>query len=191
MPDPDPDPDPLATPIRPSGQPYPVRPPTERDELPAAGLGAPASVPRRAGARLVDFVGLSIPVALVTTTLGVEIDADTGRVEGPLWPRFVFPIVFMLYETVLIGRYGQTVGKALFRIQAVDWGRGGLASYRQAAIRAVVPGVFLLLAVLGGVLGYLQFVAIVIYLSSLADVLYRGWHDKAAATIVLSRPRPV
>jgi uncharacterized RDD family membrane protein YckC len=140
---------------------------------------------------LVDFIGLSIPVALVTTALGVEIDGETGRVDGPLWPRFVFPIAFMVYETVLVSRYGQTVGKALFRVQAVDWERGGLASVRQAAIRAVVPGVFLLLAVLGGALGYLQFVAIVIYLSSLADVLYRGWHDKAAATIVLSRPRQV
>ena len=53
----------------------------------------------------------------------------------------------------------------------------------------IVPGTFLLLAVLGGAFGYLQYVAIVIYLSSLANVVYRGWHDRAAGTIVLSRPR--
>lgn len=180
--------EPSSDPVRPSGQPYPTHPPTRRDDLPDRGLGAPASWGLRAGARIFDYFLISLPIAVATSALGVEV-TETGRVEGPLWPRFLFPIVFMLYETVCIGRFGQTGGKMLFRVQAVDWERGGLASYRQAAIRAIVPGVFLFVAVFGGVLGFLQFVAILIYLSSLADVVYRGWHDKAAGTIVLSRPR--
>ena len=192
MPDPDslPDPssDPSLRPLRPSGLPYPLHPPVARDDLPDKGPGAPASWGLRAGARIFDYLLVSLPAVVVASWLGVEVTED--GIEGPWWPRFIFPVAFMIYETLLIGRFGRTAGKLLFRVEAVDWERGGLAEYRQAAIRAIVPGIFLFLAVLGGAFGYLQYVAIVIYLSSLANVVYRGWHDRAAGTIVLSRPRP-
>ena len=183
----EPEPEPHSDPIRPSGLPYLRQSPTTRDDLPDKGPGAPAAWGLRAGARILDYVLVGFVAVTLAAQFGVG-TTDSGRLTGPVWPRFLFPVMFMLYETLLIGRVGQTCGKFLFRVRAVDWDGGGLASYRQAAIRAVVPGVFAFVAAIGGVLGYLQFVPIIIYLSSLADVIYRGWHDKAAGTIVLSAP---
>lgn len=77
---------------------------------------------------------------------------------------------------------------ASWGLRAVSWERGTLPSIQEAAIRALLPGIFLFLAVSGGPFGYLQFVPIIIYLSSLTSPVYRGWHDKAADTIVLSYP---
>ena len=188
-PDPLPDPssDPSATPLRPSGLPYPLQPPSERDDLPDAGPGAPASWGFRAGARLFDLFLIYVISVTLAGIFGVKTTED-GTLVGPLWPLFIFPVLFMLYETVLIGRGGQTGGKFLFRIRVVDWNRGGLASYQQAAIRALLPGVFLFGTVFGGVLSLLLLVPIAIYLSSLANPVYRGWHDRTAGTIVLASP---
>ena len=64
--------------------------------------------------------------------------------------------------------------------------------YREAVQRrgidvAIVPGIFLFLYLL--IPPLLLFVPVV-YLSSIADTLARGVHDKAANTIVLLSPRP-
>lgn len=172
---------------RPSGLPYPLNPPVIRDDLPDKGPGAPASWGLRAGARIFDFILISVPCGALAAALGSELTDDGW--DGPVWPRFIFPVAFMAYETVLLATRGNTLGKYAFRVKAVSWERGTLPSFQEAAIRAILPGIFLLLAVAGGLFSYLQLVPIVIYLSSLANPVYRGWHDKAADTIVLSSPR--
>ncbi|MFM7062189.1 MAG: RDD family protein [Actinomycetes bacterium] len=184
---------------RPSGLPYPVRPPTERDDLPEVrgAPGSPASWGMRAAARLVDFVLISLPFAYVSSIAGVkEITAgpDKGELTGPLWILLLFPVVYMAYETALVSWSGQTAGKVLCRIKVVDWSTGGLLTPSQAAVRAFVPGVFLLLAAMAPLLGvpllgYLQFVPLLVYLTVAASPVYRGVHDRAAGSIVLSAPR--
>jgi hypothetical protein len=85
-------------------------------------------------------------------------------------------------------RFGQTLGKFLFRIKVVQWSDGHLPTPRESAIRALVPGVFLLIAFIGGPFFYAAVIAAVIYLTSIADTLYRGIHDKTSNTIELFAP---
>ncbi len=164
-----------------------------RDDLPDKGPGAPASWGKRAGARLLDVVLISLPSLLLAQALGVEVVTRDGTTEvtGPRWPLFIFPVAFIAYETFFIGWRGNTLGKYAFRTKVVGWDGGNLPTYQDAAIRALVPGVFLLVAVAGGgsPLSLAIIGTVVIYLSSLVDRVYRGWHDKAADTIVLSAPR--
>ena len=183
---------------RDSGLPYPLSPPQGREMLPDRGLpGAPASWGMRALARIIDFIIVSFPFTILVSFLGVETvtkGPDKGELTGPLWTLLLFPIGFMLYETALISRFGQTLGKWVCQVKAVRYTDGHLSYQQEALTRAVLPGVFLLAAsaapMLGvPLLGYLQFVPVIIYLSSLADPIYRGPHDKAANTIVLASPR--
>lgn len=166
--------------------------------LPERGFpGAPASWGMRALARIIDFIVVSFPFTVLVAVLGVKAirsGPDKGDLTGPLWTLLLFPIAFMFYETVLISTYGQTLGKWVCQVKAVRFSDGRLAFQQEALIRAVLPGVFLLAAsaspMLGvPILGYLQFVPVVIYLASVADPIYRGPHDKAANTIVLAAPR--
>jgi uncharacterized RDD family membrane protein YckC len=151
----------------------------------------------RAAARIIDFVLISVPFAFLSSAMGVkEVGSgpDKGDLTGPLWVLLLFPIVYMAYETVLISRTGQTVGKWICRIKVVEWSTGTLLTPQQAGIRAFVPGVFLLISatapILGvPVLGLLQFVPLMIYVTVAASPVYRGVHDKAAGSIVLAAPR--
>jgi len=183
---------------RESGLPYPLSPPVGREGLPERGQpGSPANWGRRAAARIIDFILVSFPFTLIVSALGVETitkGPDKGDLTGPLWSLLLFPIGFMIYETVLLSLFGQTIGKWLCQVKAVRYSDGHLAFMQESAIRAIVPGIFLLVASAGpmlgiSALGYLQLVPVIIYLSSLADPIYRGPHDKAANTIVLSAPR--
>lgn len=158
-----------------------------RDDLPDRGrLGAPAAWGARAAARILDLVIVLIPMNAVALVLGDR--TDTG-VEAPLWVRLIFPITFLAYETVLVSRNGRTIGKMLFRTTAVEWTTGELPTPKEAFIRALVPGVFYFLYLIGGSFSLLFFLPPVIYLTSVADTLYRGIHDKLANTIVLFTPR--
>jgi len=185
---------------RPSGLPYPFVPPTQRDELPElrGSAGAPASWGLRAMARIIDFVVVSFPFGFLTAAAGVKFvqkGPDKGDLIGPGWTLLLFPLFFMAYEVVLISRFGQTLGKWVCQIKVVDWETGELPTVSESITRAVVPGIFLLAGTAApligiSIIGFLQFAPIVIYLSSLGDRIYRGWHDKAATTIVLAAPRP-
>ena len=178
---------------RPSGLPYPADPPVIRDDLPDRGAGAPASWGKRAGARLLDIVLISLPSLFLASALGVGTAERDGVTEltGPRWPLLIFPVAFIAYETFFVGWKGNTLGKFAFRAKVVAWAGGEVPTYQESAIRALVPGVFLIVAIAGAgtMLSWLIVVPVVIYLSSLINAVYRGWHDKAADTIVLSAPR--
>lgn len=170
---------------RPSGLPYPDSTPFRRDDLPDRGQpGAPAAWGLRAAARIIDLVIVLLPANALASVLGTEVD---GRFEAPLWVLVVFPVTFMVYETVLVSRTGQTLGKIICRIKVVEWESGDLPTMQEALLRASVPGFFLFLYLL---FPPLLLVPVLIYLTSIADTLYRGVHDKMAHTVVLSAPRP-
>ena len=180
-------PPPLPGSGRPSGVPYSPSTPVRRDDLPDRGRpGSPAALGARAAARILDLVIVLIPMNAVALAFG---DRTDSGVEAPLWVRLVFPVTFVAYETVLISRNGRTIGKMLFRTTAVEWSVGELPTPKEAFIRAIVPGIWYFLYLLGGPFSLLFFLPPVIYLTSVADTLYRGIHDKLANTIVLATPR--
>jgi len=171
-----------------SNLPYPANTPRKRDDLPDKGAGSPAPWGLRAAARLLDLFVIYELWNLVITLLGVE-RGPNSQMPVDLWARLLFPVIFIVYEAVLVGLYGQTLGKFLCRVKVVQWSDGELPTPRESAIRALVPGVFLVIAFIGGQLFYAAAIAVVIYLTAIADTLYRGVHEKTSNTIELLAPR--
>jgi uncharacterized RDD family membrane protein YckC len=159
--------------------PYPAETPRKREDLPDKGAGSPAPWGLRAAARLLDLFVIYELWSLLIFLLGIPRGLEA---------RLLFPVMFIVYETVTVARFGQTLGKFLFRIKVVQWSDGHLPTPRESAIRALVPGVFLLIAFIGGPFFYAAVIAAVIYLTSVADTLYRGIHDKTSNTIELFAP---
>lgn len=119
---------------RASGLPYPPAAPMKRADLPDRGPGAPASWGLRATARIIDFIIVLMPATLLAEVFGVERNAE-GTLVGPFWPRLIFPAVFIAYETILVARSGQTLGKLLCRIKVVEWSTGELPTPRSSRRR--------------------------------------------------------
>ncbi len=168
--------------------PYPADTPRKREDLPDKGAGSPAPWGLRAAARLLDLFVIYELWNLLILVLGIERGVNS-QMPVDLWARLLFPVMFIVYETVTIARFGQTFGKFICRVKVVQWSDGALPSPRESAIRALVPGVFLLIAFIGGPFFYAAAIAVVIYLTSVADTLYRGIHEKTSNTIELLAPR--
>ncbi|MYJ35451.1 MAG: RDD family protein, partial [Acidimicrobiaceae bacterium] len=117
------------------------------------------------------------------------------------------------FEVTAIARRGQTLGKRTMGLRVVVWdegvgapvgGSGGVGAGRSIERWAVPHGAGLLAGVVAGaasapwigayglLVGAAMWLVVsaVIYLSALGDPHGRGWHDKAAGTIVIKAPRP-
>ena len=140
-------------------------------------------------------------------------DDQTGTIDA--W-FILFSLATLIplarYEVVSTSRRGQTFGKRIAGIQVVQCDDQSAPAadvpppdLRHSLERWVVPhGAGLLAGVVAGVvaaqkIGYYGVlvgagawlaVSTVVYLSSLFDKNGRGWHDKAAGTIVVTAPDP-
>jgi uncharacterized RDD family membrane protein YckC len=83
------------------------------------------------------------------------------------WPATVLLIIV---NTVFIGFFGRTLGMSLARIRCVSYADGGAIGPWRGLIRAVL----------------LALVIPAVILNSQA----RGWHDRAAGSIVVALPKP-
>ena len=129
-----------------SGLPYPDQTPASRDDLPDRGLpGAPAAWGLRALARILDYMLFSLVFGYLAALLGTEVESD-GDISGPTWPLLLFPIFFMIYETIGLAIFGQTIGKWVCQVKAVRYINGELAELSSTAVRAFIPGIFVLIA---------------------------------------------
>lgn len=169
--------------------PYPDRPPGSPEDLPEDGAGSRAGIGARAGARILDvLLGLYVPsvlagfVLLDVETKGSGDKEEISRIIGPLWLVILIAFaIYLVYDVALTSTRGQTVGKMLFSLKVVSYDDGYLPTPSRSLLRFIVPNfafVIGLSLITGGV-------ALIVYLSSLGDGLYRGWHDKASRTIVL------
>lgn len=168
-----------------------------------AGL---AGLDRRAVAHLCDWVVLA-PVAFVAygPVLRSVLDAasdrvfETGRLStadtitlvrshlaGILVASAIAWAVSVVYDLLLTRWRGQTVGKMLLRIRVVDEDTRHGVSWRQAAIRAGVPG---MLSAVGSLTPVGSVAVGVDYLWPLWDPLRRTLHDRAAGTVVIETKR--
>ena len=157
-----------------------ARPPTPRTVGDPATTDRLATIGQRALARLLDALIIGLP-AFVVVLSASDIDEASGTVSTPLWAQLAATAMSAVYEVVLIRQRGQTVGKRALGIEVVrvsdgkhpDW-TASIVRYLLPLLPALVPvpGVFLL--------------SPVIYLAAVFDPLRRGWHDRAAGTIVVN-----
>ncbi|MDY6054954.1 RDD family protein [Micrococcus sp.] len=86
------------------------------------------------------------------------------------------------YETVMVGLWGQTLGKMIMKIKVVRASNGKTPNIGAAFVRYLIPGLCSLIPFVG-FLG-----TILCFLSATFDNSGRrqGWHDKIAGTYVVS-----
>ena len=108
--------------------------------------------------------------------------------ESDLWIaisilHIAYAAVFVsvvIYELPLIALRGETIGKILTKTRVVSIGNGRVPGWKRASIRWIVLYLPLLAVPIVGILIFLLTAA-----SPLFDPQRRGWHDKAAGTIVV------
>jgi uncharacterized RDD family membrane protein YckC len=138
-----------------------------------------ATIGQRAAARLLDALIIGLP-AFILVLATSEIDEGRRTVRTPLWAQLVATGIAAVYEVVLIRQRGQTVGKRAVGIEVVRVTDGRHPDWSASIMRYLLPVLPALVPVPGLVL-----LSPVIYLVAAADPLRRGWHDRAAGTIVV------
>ncbi len=143
-----------------------------------------ATIGQRALARLLDALIIGLPAFLLVLATS-EIDEARRTVRTPLWAQLVATAMAAVYEVVLIRQRGQTVGKRALGIEVVRETDGQHPDWTASIMRYLLPVLPALIPVPG-----LFLLSPVIYLVAIADPLRRGWHDRAAGTIVVKAGQP-
>ena len=177
-------PPPPQLPPREGGLPYPPTPPLEKSDLPPKGPGSPGIILPRIAARIIDFLITTIPFGILAQPY-VKTTGKTQSFDGPAWLVVASLITPLVYEILMTAWHGQTIGKMALRLQVVRYRDGGHVNLQASAIRAIVPVVPTLVAYAVPPLRFIGLGTYLIYLTAVIDPIYRGWGDKAAATIVL------
>ncbi|MFE1755118.1 RDD family protein [Streptomyces anandii] len=150
---------------------------------PLAGMPPLADSGRRTLARIIDLILVGIVVGLLTWALQVNeyaMNADRVEVGRSIGQSVVGVVLYMAYDTFMIARSGQTLGKKWLGMRVANLSDGSNPSATTALGRAAVlwiPFWFccacIWLAISGG--------------WSYFDRPYKqGLHDKAAKTVVVS-----
>lgn len=157
--------------------------PTDRDSFPESGPNALARVGPRAAARLLDAVVLAVPLVLLVAVILVATGFQPEKPSDalPAWVPALWFVVVVAYESILVAWRGQTVGKFAFGIRVARLDNGRPPLWWQAAIRVALPAV---IATVPHAIAQLAFLGV--YFSSVFDAMGRGFHDKAAGTVVVT-----
>ncbi|OPG05849.1 hypothetical protein B1R27_19925 [Streptomyces sp. GKU 895] len=150
---------------------------------PLAGMPPLADSGRRTLARIIDMILVGIVVALLTWGFGVnEYDVDADKVEygKSLAQSLVAALLYIGYDTFMITKSGQTLGKKWLKMRVANLENGSTPSVQTALIRSLVlwiPFAFCCACVWTAIAGGWSFF----------DKPYKqGLHDKAAKTVVVS-----
>jgi uncharacterized RDD family membrane protein YckC len=137
-----------------------------------------ASIGRRAGGAILDQLLVFTPVAAGAALSGYR-PGDTVSDDALLVLNISTAVAALLYETLLIGRFGRTVGKIVTGTRVVRQTDGGRVSWFAALQRAMVPVVFSGVPEVGVALG------LIVYAFAFLGPLRQGIHDRAAGTLVV------
>ena len=146
-----------------------------------------ASPGKRLVARIIDFA-IIIVILIVLTTIGfagLALGSEAGDeflgavILAGFAGFFVFAVLLLLYEPTMIALKGQTLGKMAMGIMVARADDGGVPGWGKALGRWVLPGLLILIPLVGGLL------SILVYISLLWDDRRQGWHDKMGATVVI------
>ncbi|MFF3844757.1 RDD family protein [Streptomyces sp. NPDC002328] len=167
----------------PGGGPYGGDPYGGYPADPLAGMPPLADSGKRTLARIIDMILVGIVVWLLTWGFGVnEYDVDSSRVEvgKSLAQSLVAAVLYVAYDTFLIARTGQTLGKKWLGMRVANLDNGSTPSVQTSLIRALVlwvPFAFCCACLWTAICGGWSFF----------DKPYKqGLHDKAAKSVVVS-----
>lgn len=147
-----------------------------------------ASPGKRLGARIIDVIILSI-LTMVVAAFGfggsaalssTGTDAGIGAAIGTFLATLLLIVILtIVYEVSLTALKGQTVGKMAMGILVVRGDTGALPGWGKSIVRWALPHLMLFIPLIGWL------AALATYLSLTWDDRRQGWHDKAAATVVI------
>jgi uncharacterized RDD family membrane protein YckC len=150
---------------------------------PLAGMPPLADSGKRTLARIIDMILVGIVVWLLTWGFGVnEYDVDTDEVNygKSLGQSLVAAVLYIAYDTFMIAKSGQTLGKKWLGMRVANLDDGATPSVRSTLIRSAVlwlPFAFCCACIWTAISGGWSFF----------DKPYKqGLHDKAAKTVVVS-----
>ncbi|OON72646.1 RDD family protein [Streptomyces tsukubensis] len=148
---------------------------------PLAGMAPLAPSGKRVIARIIDMVVVGVVVWLLTLLFGVsETDPDHLEAGRSFGQSLLAAILYIAYDTILITRTGQTLGKRLMKLRVARLDNGASPTPQMSLIRAAVlwlPFAFCCACVWTAICGGWSFF----------DRPYKqGLHDKPAKTVVVS-----
>ena len=107
------------------------------------------------------FAALLIDWALCLLTAGFYADP-----RAVAWPPV---LVLIVVDTIFIGLFGQTPGMALTGVRCISVRDGGAIGLGRAFVRAILLALLIPAVIM--------------------DASRRGWHDRAAGSVVVSKRR--
>ncbi|MFI6349522.1 RDD family protein [Streptomyces sp. NPDC050560] len=166
------------------GGPYGGGPQGAGDD-PLAGMPPLAGSWRRTLARIIDMILVGIVVGLISWGVGTSeyhVDPDEMRFSKSFGQSVIAAVLYIVYDTFLIARNGQTLGKRWLRMRVANLSNGTNPSVGASLGRAAVlwlPFAFCCACVWTAICGGWSFF----------DRPYKqGLHDKSAKTVVVSTP---
>ncbi|MEU4084311.1 RDD family protein [Streptomyces aureus] len=149
---------------------------------PLAGMPPLADSGKRVLARILDMILVGVVVWLLSWAFGVtEYNMDSNKIEysKSLGQSLVAAVLYVSYDTVMISKTGQTLGKRLFNHRVANLDNGSTPSVQTSLVRALVlwiPFAFCCACIWTAIAGGWSFF----------DKPYKqGLHDKAAKTVVV------
>lgn len=150
---------------------------------PLAGMPPLADSGRRTLARIIDLILVGIVAWLLTWGFGVseyDVNGDEVQYGKSLLQSLVAAVLYIGYDTVMISRSGQTLGKKWLGMRVANLDNGSTPSVQTTLIRSAVlwiPFAFCCACIWTAISGGWSFF----------DKPYKqGLHDKAAKTVVVS-----
>ncbi|WP_406330367.1 RDD family protein [Streptomyces sp. NBC_00203] len=163
------------------GDPYGAGGPYGGDPL--AGMPPLADSGKRVLARIMDMILVGIVVWLLSWAFGFhQYTMDTDKIKwGDSFGKEVLAaVLYVAYDTVMMSKSGQTLGKKVFNLRVANLDNGATPSAQTMLIRSLVlwlPFAFCCACIWTAIAGGWSFF----------DKPYKqGLHDKAAKTVVVS-----
>ncbi|WP_330290639.1 RDD family protein [Streptomyces sp. NBC_00576] len=150
---------------------------------PLSGMPPLADSGRRVLARIIDMILVGVVAWLLTWGFNVnEYDIDNDDIEygRSLGQSLIVAVLYIAYDTILISRTGQTLGKTWLKLRVANLDNGATPSVQTTLVRSLVlwiPFAFCCACVWTAIAGGWSFF----------DKPYKqGLHDKVAKTVVVS-----
>ncbi|MFD8004621.1 RDD family protein [Streptomyces mirabilis] len=150
---------------------------------PLAGMPPLADSGKRTVARIIDMILVGIVVWLLSWGFGVmqyNMNADKIEYSRGFGQSVIAAVLYVGYDTIMISRSGQTLGKKMFNLRVANLDDGSTPSVQTTLVRSLVlwiPFAFCCACIWTAIAGGWSYF----------DKPYKqGLHDKAAKTVVVS-----